>query len=146
MIKEKEKEKKETIEDKADLTGRKGITVMFDEPRFLRLDLLGVAWIEDNVLPGRALPIDVIMSNLGRIGFLKVILQAALGLVHNEPKVKADKIPEIFEAYIENTGDLEDLKKVLQEVYSLFAKNPTKMAEERRLAEQMKKAEASGEK
>lgn len=136
----------EAEKSKEDLTGRKGITVMFDEPRFLRLDLLAVAWIEDNVLPGRALPIDVIMANLGRVGFLKVILQAALGLVHNEPKVKVDKIPEIFEAYIENTGDLEDLKKVLLEVYALFAKNPTKLAEEKRLAEQMKKAEASGEK
>ena len=102
--------------EKEDLTGRKGITVLFDEPRFLRLDLLSMAWIEDNVLPGRALPIPVIMQNLNRIRFLMVVLQGAFGMVHNEPRIKADKIQDIIEGYLVNTGHLEDLQKQLQEV------------------------------
>lgn len=139
--------------EKEDLAGRKGITVTFDEARFLRLEFLAINWIEDNAVPGRLLPIEAIMANITRVGILKVVLQAALGLVHNEPRVKASEIPNLVEAYIENTGDLEDLQQTLRDVYDLFRKNPmklaAKMAEEKVAREKAikgKREEVGGEK
>lgn len=114
-----------------ELAGKREISAMFDEIRPLRLDIMSMSWIEDNVLAGRAAPIEQVMKNLGRIGFLRVVLQAALGMVHNAPRCKAEDIPAIFNGYIENTGNVEDLAVLLTEVYDLATKNPAKRAEEK---------------
>lgn len=112
---------------------------MFDEPRFLKLDLLSMSWIEDNVLNnGRALPISAIMGAISRVGFLRIVLQGALGMEHNNPRIKAEDIPAIVEAYIENTGNLTDLQDTLKEIYDLATKNPMKLAEEAKAKEKAK--------
>ena len=89
---------------------------------------MSMAWIEENVLAGRALACNQVMLNLNRVGFLKTVLQAALGMEHNKPKINADDVQAIVEGYIENTGDLADLQTTLQEVYDLATKNPMKLA------------------
>ena len=113
--------------------GKPGLSVMFDESRFLKLDLMGMSWIEDNVLGnGRAIPINAIMASLNRLGLLRTVLQGALGMdKHGNPLTKAEDIQGIFEGYIANTGDLADLQKTLQEVYELATKNPMKLAAEK---------------
>ena len=114
--------------EKNENTGKKGLYAQFDESRFLRLGLLEWVWIEDNVLPGRAINIGTVMANLSRARFLQTVLQAAFGIVHNKPKISEEDIVPIFDGYIENTGDLEDLTKLLTDVYELSAKNPMKAA------------------
>ena len=112
------------------------MSVMFDEPRFLKLDLLSMSWIEDNALGnGRAIPISAIMGSLNRIGLLKTVLQGSLGMdKHGNPLVKQEDISDIYEGYIANAGDLTDLQKTLQEIYEMATKNPMKLAEEKKKA------------
>ena len=138
MSKDKDKSKPEPIQD--EIVGKKGLSIMFDEPRFLRLDLLSMSWIEDNALGNiRAIPISAVMASLNRLGLLKTVLQGALGLdKHGNPITKAEDISGIFEGYIANTGDLADLQNTLQEVYEVATKNPTKLAAEREAKEKTK--------
>lgn len=123
--------KSETLINADEKVGKKGIFVMFDESRLLRLDLMSMAWIEENVLSGRALAINQVMLNLNRVGFLKTVLRATLGIEHNKPKISDEDMQAIVEGYIENTGDLADLQKTLQEVYDMATKNPMKLAASR---------------
>lgn len=102
-----------------------GKYAMFDESRLLKLDLLAMIWIEENVIPGRAASIQTVINNLSRTGFLLPTLRAALGMVHGQPKVKAEEIQAIYDGFLQNTGNRADLEKLLNEVYEADTKNPT---------------------
>ena len=114
-----------------ELAGKREISAMFDEIRPLRLDIMSMTWIEDNALAGRAAPIEEIIKHLDRMGFLSVVLRGALGMVHNKPTHSVEEVSDIFNGYIENTGDVSDLAALLKEVYDLATKNPAKRAEEK---------------
>ena len=131
--------KDETV--KNDNTGKRGLYATFDESRFLRLDLAAQIWIEEHAVPGRAVPINVVIGGMNRTGFLSIVLRAALGMVHNEPRLKEEDVSDIYEAYIEKTGDRSDLEALLREVYELASRNPIKLAREK---EEKKTKEPSG--
>lgn len=97
--------------------------------RFLRLDLDAMEWIEENVIPGKAVAINVVIGGMARTGFLKRVLQAALGIEKGKPVVSVDQVRDLYEAYIEKTGDRADLEKTLKDVYELAIKNPTRPKE-----------------
>lgn len=114
-----------------ELAGKREISAMFDEIRPLRLDIMSMSWIEDNTLFKQAAPIEEIIKRLDRVGFLRVVLQGALGIVHGKPTHSVEEVSNIFDGYIENTGDVSDLATLLKEVYDLATKNPAKRAEEK---------------
>jgi hypothetical protein len=133
LAKDKKEDKKEPKNEllKPEDVGKKGLFAMFDEPRPLRLNLDAMAWLENNVIMTRALAPDVIFSSLRFTHFFKPTLRACLGMVHGEPRFKPEDVERFYEAYIENTGNRNDLEQILIEVYELATKNPTQLKRER---------------
>jgi len=71
----------------------------------------------------------VIFNNLGDDTFLSIALWGALR--SEEPKIGMDEVDAIYEAFIQKTGDRQELVDILLEAYAR-AKNPRKYLEAKR--------------
>jgi hypothetical protein len=147
------------LEENFDL-GKRGITVEMDRPRelvynlgaFRAMEDLAHRWAKKNQIPirdivgpeiipagllGNPRPImnpavigsHIIFNNLGDDSFLSMALWGALR--YENPKISVEEADAIYEAFIEKTGDRQDLVDILLEAYAR-AKNPRKYLEAKR--------------
>lgn len=127
--------------------GKRGITVMMDRPRELIFTLgsmramedLGHRWAQKSNIhvPGGILSSGMIISNLGSDSLLSIALWGALR--KEDPKMKLEDVDAIYEAYLDNEGDRDDLVGLLVEALAR-AKNPRKYQEAKELQKVQKEA------
>lgn len=111
--------------------GKRGITVEMDRPRELVYTLGALRAMEDLAhrwakksdiqVPGGIISTGLIMSNLGNDSLLSIALWGALR--KEEPKLKLEEVDGIYEAFLERTGDRQDLVEILLDAYAR-ARNP----------------------
>lgn len=75
----------------------------------------------DIQVPGGIISSGLIMGNLGNDSLFSIALWGALR--KEEPKLRLEEVDSIYEAFLERSGDRQDLVEVLLEAYAR-ARNP----------------------